>query len=186
MIDQMKCDGIQPNEYAHNFLVEGLCSLGQLDKAIELVLESSANGIVYNVLLKGLCKVRKIDEAYQIIEEMISRGHNPDEYTYNTLVVGACKVGKLDFALGLRIEMIRRKVSPSIITYGTLIMFLCRHKRGEEAYHLLGEMKSEGIVLTEQDQSSLKAAFLRSNRRTSAAAIIRDMGSSSTRSKPPH
>ena len=150
MIDQMKCDGIQPNEYAHNFLVEGLCSLGQLDKAIELVLESSANGIVYNVLLKGLCKVRKIDEAYQIIEEMISRGHNPDEYTYNTLVVGACKVGKLDFALGLRIEMIRRKVSPSIITYGTLIMFLCRHKRGEEAYHLLGEMKSEGVVLTEQ------------------------------------
>ena len=53
------------------------------------------DGITFNVVVNGLCKVGKLNKAGDVIEYMKAQGFSPNVVTYNTLIDGYCKMGRV-------------------------------------------------------------------------------------------
>jgi pentatricopeptide repeat protein len=131
-------------------LINGLCKLGQISQAKELLDEMEEKGlspsvVSYTSLIHGLCQSNNLDGAIELLEEMIRNGIEPNVFTYSSLMDGLCKCGQSSQAMELLEVMVRRRHSPNMVTYSTLIDGLCKEGKHREAVEILDRMRLQGL-----------------------------------------
>ncbi|MCD7450823.1 hypothetical protein HAX54_008566 [Datura stramonium] len=119
-------NSIVPDVITHNYLINGLCKNGELEKAEWIVRDVYS----YNTLVGALSRQGKTNDACyihdvmtrmgvipgQITEslekEMLLYGLTPDSVTYNLLIGAACNLGLIHSALQLHDKMLRKGCQP--------------------------------------------------------------------------
>ncbi|OAY85156.1 pentatricopeptide repeat-containing protein At1g73400, mitochondrial-like [Ananas comosus] len=142
-----------PEIDAFNILLDALCKCS-LVKEAELMFHRVKNKLVpnaetYNILFFGWCRVRDPKKAMKVLEEMLERGHTPENFTYNAAIDSFCSAGMVSEAREL-FEFMRTKgstiSSPTAKTYSIMIIALAKYDMVEESFRLLGDMRMSGCL----------------------------------------
>ncbi|XP_041026633.1 pentatricopeptide repeat-containing protein At5g46100 isoform X2 [Juglans microcarpa x Juglans regia] len=147
---EMPNRGCTPDSYTYGTLINGLCRVGKIGEAKELLKEMETKGclpsvVTYTSLIHGLCQSGNLDEAVGLLEEMKIREIEPNVFTYSALMDGLCKGGRSSQAMELLEMMISKRHRPNMITYSTLIHGLCKDGKLREALEILDRMKLHGL-----------------------------------------
>uniref|UniRef100_A0A2N9F826 Pentacotripeptide-repeat region of PRORP domain-containing protein n=1 Tax=Fagus sylvatica TaxID=28930 RepID=A0A2N9F826_FAGSY len=131
---------IEPNVITFNVVVNGLCKVGKLNKAGDVIEDMKSWGVSPNVVTVG-----KMYKADSILKEMVANKVCPNEVTYNILIHGFCKDENLSAAKKVFEEMQRQGLRANVITYNSLINGLCCDEKLDEAIGLRDEMLGSGV-----------------------------------------
>jgi len=121
------------NDITYYLLVNGLCRIGEAQKAIhlfrqvEININCNSNTIdltdFYNSIILTLCKDRLVNQAYDFYSEMIAKNIPRSCLTYHYLIHGYCIVGQFKQAIALfkELDASPNKMFPSAIVVPTLV-----------------------------------------------------------------
>ncbi|KAL4587214.1 hypothetical protein LXL04_000081 [Taraxacum kok-saghyz] len=136
----------------------------------------------YNCLLKGLCYVGRVEDAYELLlkikkswKEQRDASLQPDVYTYTAVMDGFCKVGRSDEALELLDEAIKMGLTPSIVTYNTIFNGYFKEGRPMEGFGLLKQMKERNCTPDYVSYSTLLHGLLQWGEITAAVRVYKEM-----------
>uniref|UniRef100_A0A169WU55 Pentacotripeptide-repeat region of PRORP domain-containing protein n=1 Tax=Daucus carota subsp. sativus TaxID=79200 RepID=A0A169WU55_DAUCS len=94
----MESHGCLPNTVMYSTLLDGVCSLGSPDKALQLLGEmekaggdSKPNVITYTSVIQSYCENGKSLEALSILDRMVANGYAPNRVTASTLIKLICR-----------------------------------------------------------------------------------------------
>ncbi|KAJ6835231.1 pentatricopeptide repeat-containing protein-like, mitochondrial [Iris pallida] len=99
----------------------------------------------HNFVLNALCTNGDVAGARKMLDEMERKGTKPDLVSYNTLLTGYLKKGEESGFDDVLKEMVAKGLAPSVVTYNCRIGELCWKKRTSEAEELLDAMASKGV-----------------------------------------
>ncbi|CAK9315558.1 unnamed protein product [Citrullus colocynthis] len=149
--------GIYLGYWYFNVLMDGLCSKGYMEEALELFdIMQSTNGYhptlhLFKTLFYGLCKSRWLVEAELLIREMEFRGLYPDKMMYTSLIHEYCKDKKMKMAMQAFFRMVKIGCKPDNYTLNTLIhgfVKLGLVEKGWLVYNLMTEWGIQPDVIT--------------------------------------
>ncbi|KAI9121884.1 hypothetical protein K1719_007274 [Acacia pycnantha] len=86
------------------------------------------NLYTHNILIDGLCKGDRLNDAWEIFKYLLIKGYRLDVYTYNIMINGLCRQGMLDEAMTLLAKMKENNCLPNSITYTKLLEALLERK----------------------------------------------------------
>ncbi|XP_068638471.1 pentatricopeptide repeat-containing protein At5g65560-like [Aristolochia californica] len=107
---------------------------------------SQLNFVTYSCFIHGLCNVGIIYEAPDLIKEMVDKGIGPTASTYTLPLTSLCEAGCLKEACDLLIDMRKRCVCPNVQTHTGLIPGLFRVDCFKIAIGLFNKMLQDSVV----------------------------------------
>lgn len=146
LFDEMaEVDGLVPDSFCYNALMDALCRAGRVDEALGLLGRMEREGCdqtvyTYTILLEGLFKDRRNEEALKLWDAMLDRAVTPTPASFRVLSRGLCLSGKVASACRLLDELAPLGVVPET-AHEDMIGVLCRAGRVEQACKL-----ADGIV----------------------------------------
>ncbi|XVE84087.1 hypothetical protein DITRI_Ditri16bG0141100 [Diplodiscus trichospermus] len=99
--------------------------------------------LAHNYLLNGLCRIGDMNKADWLFREMIEKGPPPNHVTYNTFIKGYCLIDDMDKALYLFSTMANCSIRPNRVTCNILLHALCKKGLLQNAMKVLGEILSD-------------------------------------------
>ncbi|CAN0879551.1 Putative pentatricopeptide repeat-containing protein At1g09680 [Linum grandiflorum] len=102
----------------------------------------------YNCLIKGLCYVGRVEQAFQLLADIKKTGDPavvPDIYTYTVMMDGFCKVGRSDEAMELLDEAMEKGLKPNPVSFNALFHGYNVEGRPLEGMKLLRRIKTKGF-----------------------------------------
>ncbi|GJS34374.1 pentatricopeptide repeat-containing protein [Tanacetum coccineum] len=148
---EMPNHGCILDTYTYGTLINGLCRLGKISEANELLKEMEAKVLLQMctpiALLDGLCKNGSSSEAIELLEVMISKRHKPNMVIYSTLLHGLCKEKNLRDGLKIFGMMKLQGLKPDAGLCWKIIDLFCNGHKFQEAANFLDEMVFEGIPI---------------------------------------
>ena len=116
---------IMIDECTYCILLNGLCKVGRIEKAEEVLANLVHNGVTpskisYNIPMNAYCE-GDVKKATLAIEQMEERGLQPNHITFNTLISKFCETGEVEQAKTWVKRMIEKDVCPTVETYNSLI-----------------------------------------------------------------
>lgn len=149
---EMPNHGCIPDTYTYGTLINGLCKIGKINEAKELLKEMememkdcSPSVVTYTCLIHGLCQLNNLDEAMAFLQEMEAKKIIPNVYTYSSLINGLCKNGRSSEAMELLEVMVGKRHKPNMVTYSTLLHGLCKEKKLRDALEIFDRMKLQDL-----------------------------------------
>eukprot|EP01018_Ginkgo_biloba_P023480 Gb_10306 [translate_table: standard] len=141
---------VSPDTTSFGIVIDGLCKVGKLDRALGLLIDMARikcvpSILIYNSLIHELCNSERLDESYKLLDEMKNRGIHPTQYTYNSILGLLCKTEKVSEALDLMGEMRLHGYAPWIKHYTLLVKKLCEHRKIIEGCNFLNKMIQLGF-----------------------------------------
>ncbi|CAM0910056.1 unnamed protein product [Alopecurus aequalis] len=146
-------DTVVPEGFDCLGLVESLCHLGRVDKAlevVELLLErnracclSVPAGVT---VLECLLKAGKLDAVCQLMGRMVGEGVVPDTISRNCIFEALCEAGRTSDANRLRILAKEKGFEADGVTYNMLVQGFGREGRKKEGEAVLDEMLDLGFI----------------------------------------
>ncbi|CAA7394691.1 unnamed protein product [Spirodela intermedia] len=138
-------DGLLPDSFCYNALMDALCRAGRVDEALGLLGRMEREGCdqtvyTYTILLEGLFKDHRNEEALKLWDAMLDRGVTPSPVSFRVLCRGLCLSGKVASACRLLDELAPMGVVPET-AHEDMIGVLCRAGRVEQACKL-----ADGVV----------------------------------------
>ncbi|KAG9459947.1 hypothetical protein H6P81_004455 [Aristolochia fimbriata] len=115
-----------------------------LSKMLE---RDACNNFSWNFVIKGLCKLGWIDKAQEVLCRMIISSFIPDDATYSALILGFCKTRSLQDALDIYHRVCARNWCLDLDSYSELIDVLCQLNKIQEALEVFQYMSSKGCNL---------------------------------------
>lgn len=166
--------------YTYNCLMNGLCKMGDLLSATQLLERMAAvgvspNSVTYNTLIDEYCKSRNVDKAFDLASLMPQIGIKPDIYTYNSLMSGLCKMGNMLSAIQLLERMIALGVSPDSVTYNALVDGYCKSGNMDKALDLVSSMHQVGVNPNIVTYNTLIDGFCKSGNIDGAVYLLASM-----------
>ncbi|KFK38299.1 hypothetical protein AALP_AA3G096100 [Arabis alpina] len=118
--------GQKPDVTMHNILIHGLCSVGKLDDAINVVVNMehwncAGNLVTYNTLMKGFFKVGDSNSATVIWGYMYKMGLQPDIISYNIILNGLCMCHRVSYAIEFFDDARSHGIFPTVVTWNILV-----------------------------------------------------------------
>ena len=124
-------------------VVDGLCKVGHMDKALDLCIFAKMKGITlsiitYNSVINGLCQQGCFIDAFRLFDSLAKNDMVPLKIKYATLIDTLCKEGNLVDARKLFERMVVKGFEICKLEIGNLLnytksMFLtlimCGHHR---------------------------------------------------------
>ncbi|XP_068663014.1 pentatricopeptide repeat-containing protein At1g09900-like [Aristolochia californica] len=181
--------GSQPNSVTYSCLIHGLCNVGTVDEALELIKEMVEKGLgpmisTYTLpltslceagrltehmlqdsvvtLMNGYCKLGNLNNAMRLLNFMQENGCEPDEWTFTELICGFFKMGTLVVALDLFNKMAVCGLNP--------------HKnRLPEAEKLCREIAEQGLFPTVVTYTNLIDGLCKSGATSLAFKVVDEM-----------
>uniref|UniRef100_A0A0A9CRE8 PROP1-like PPR domain-containing protein n=1 Tax=Arundo donax TaxID=35708 RepID=A0A0A9CRE8_ARUDO len=148
----MRALGCEPTIRTYNSLVGGLCYVGRLEEALDLLnkLKDSPKTpdiYTFTIVLDGFCKVGRTEEAMAIFHDAIGMGLSPTTFTYNALLNGHCKEGNPLRAYGLLMEMCANDAAcpPDKISFTIVLPALLRAGETDAAWQTYKRMERAGF-----------------------------------------
>ncbi|XP_048441361.1 pentatricopeptide repeat-containing protein At3g53700, chloroplastic-like [Pyrus x bretschneideri] len=141
--------GLLPSTFAIIRLLSGLCQLGKVEEAVEILkaVEGKKLSCVeegYCIVMKALCEHGHVEETSHMFGRMLSQGMKPKLAVYNSIICMLCKLGNLDDAGSVFKMMNKNRCLPDSMTYSALIHAYGEAKNWEASYGLLIEMLGLG------------------------------------------
>ncbi|CAO1942724.1 unnamed protein product [Urochloa humidicola] len=146
-------DGVVPEGFDCFELVEALCRVGKMDKAVEvvdMVLERNMKcclSVPAGVMvLECLMKSGKLDKVCQLMWRMIDQGIVPDTISCNCVFEALCEAGRTADANQLRVLAKEKGFEADGETYRLLVQGFGRQGRRKEGEAVLDEMLDSGFI----------------------------------------
>ena len=146
-------DAVVPEGFDCLDLVESLCHVGRVDKAVEvvgLVLErnrASCLSVPAGVtVLDCLMKAGKLDDVCRLMGRMVGEGIVPDTISCNCILEALCEAGRTSDANKLRILAKEKGFQADGVTYSMLVQGFGRQGRVTEGEAVLDEMLDLGFI----------------------------------------
>ncbi|CAM6092502.1 unnamed protein product [Calypogeia fissa] len=127
MIQRMKMDGVEPDNYIYTTLVGGYVRSGYVQKGIAVLDQMKADGLrppvpAYNVLIDGCVKLpRGLEVARSLMKQMKADGVTPDRVTYTTMIIVYSRKGHHGEAIRMFQEMQLQNCYPDVLTYNAVL-----------------------------------------------------------------
>ncbi|KAL0704983.1 hypothetical protein Bca4012_071408 [Brassica carinata] len=135
---------------SHNVCIDGLCKVGDLERAIEFQRKIFRDGLVpdhvtYTTVIRAYLEKGRFKMAKVLYQEMLRKKLSPSVVTYFVLIHGHAKVGRLQQAFQYSGEMEKRDVRPNVMTCNALLHGICKAGEIDEAYRYFRKMEEDGI-----------------------------------------
>ncbi|KAJ7518207.1 hypothetical protein O6H91_21G059000 [Diphasiastrum complanatum] len=122
LYDQMKQQGLQPDNFTYVVLLKACASIPALEEGKQLHLDIIDSGfeldeIVGNTLVDMYAKSGCIEDARQVFNSM----HQRNVVSWTAMIVGYAQHGRVKEALGLYEQMKQEGVEPNSVTYIVLL-----------------------------------------------------------------
>ncbi|PNT61164.1 hypothetical protein BRADI_5g11010v3 [Brachypodium distachyon] len=116
-----------PDVWSFNVAIKGVCQVGDVQKALELVERMAEFGcspdtVTNNILVGGLCRVKEVSRGREVLRRLQRDGVcMPNVVTYTSVISGYCKSGRMEDAMAVYNDMIGCGTTPNAVTYNVLI-----------------------------------------------------------------
>ncbi|XP_020271904.1 pentatricopeptide repeat-containing protein At2g19280-like [Asparagus officinalis] len=150
VFNALKRDGLQPDAFVYNVLINGYSKKGFMHRAYELKYMMTQDGVspdivTYNTIMHGLVKRGYMSDCRGIYDELVRRGFSPDKITVTSLIHSYSKEGNLAEAYLIWCNMTKNKTKPDIVTCSALLHGFCTKKRMQDANFLFRKMLGLGL-----------------------------------------
>lgn len=150
LLYEMIGNGVCPDSFTCQIIMEGYVKEGRLLSALNLTVELQRFGIliphdIYGHLMVKLCQENRPFAAKSLLERISSHGYVPDIVVYNELIESLCKCNHVPEALDLKSEMVTKNIKPNLDTYLALISCLSKISRSIDGESLVEEMVRFGV-----------------------------------------
>lgn len=108
--------------------------------------ELQPNVVAFNTLVQGLCSHGDMEKALSVFSRMEENGCSPNIRTYGSLINGFAKRGSLEGAVDIWNKMLTSGCSPNVVVYTSMVEALCRHSKFREAESLIEIMCKENCA----------------------------------------
>ncbi|KAL5220841.1 hypothetical protein ABZP36_025554 [Zizania latifolia] len=147
-------DGVVPEGFDCLNLVESLCNVRKVEKAVEVVELILEKNMVCSLsvpagvtVLECLMKEGKLDEACRLMEKMVAMGIVPDTISCNYIFEALCEAGRTVDANRLRLKAKEKGFQADGFTYSMIVQGFGRQGIREEGEAVLDEMLDSGFIL---------------------------------------
>ncbi|CAN4088910.1 unnamed protein product [Withania somnifera] len=194
-------NSIVPDVITHNYLINGLCKNGELEKAEWIVrgmlyrgpsptcaasntFSTMANhGIIpnrvtCNILVYALCKKGFLEEAKNLFHKLLNKnydGGSSDLITSTIMMDGCFKNGDADQALAFWERMLKERTQVDKVSYNVVVHGLCLSHDMGTAYKYCCEMLKLGFVPDVYSYNTLVGALCRQGKTSDACYIYNVM-----------
>ncbi|KAL3582006.1 hypothetical protein D5086_016338 [Populus alba] len=101
LLKDMRKDGISPDIFSFNALIQSFCRMGKVEKAEKMFVSMSTLGLIpdnytYGALVKALFESGRCDEAKKMFFSMEVNGCVPDSFTCNLISENLVKQGDFE------------------------------------------------------------------------------------------
>ncbi|EAY94290.1 hypothetical protein OsI_16061 [Oryza sativa Indica Group] len=116
-----------PDVWSFNVVIKGVCRVGQVQKALELVERMNEFGcspdtVTHNIIVDGLCRTNEVSRGHEVLRRLQRDGVcMPNVVTFTSVISGYCKAGKLEDAMAVYNDMVASGIMPNTVTYNVLI-----------------------------------------------------------------
>ncbi|KAK9057849.1 hypothetical protein SSX86_022687 [Deinandra increscens subsp. villosa] len=174
MMGRVGCD---PTINTYNCLLKGLCYVGRVEEAHELLskikkcwkegkcVDLKPDVYSFTAVMDGLCKVGRSDEGLELLNEAIEMGLDPSVVSYNTIFNGYFKEGRPLEGFGLLEKMKERNCSPDFVSYSTILHGLLQWGEVRAGVRVYDEMVSLGFEVDERMMNTLLRGVCRKSRK---------------------
>ncbi|KAL6622332.1 hypothetical protein ACP70R_032211 [Stipagrostis hirtigluma subsp. patula] len=143
-------NGCTPNLVTYNIMIALQAKARNYENVVKLYKDMQVAGfrpdkITYSIVMEVLGHCGHLDEAEAVFMEM-RRDWAPDEPVYGLLVDLWGKAGNVDKALGWYHAMLQDGLQPNVPTCNSLLSAFLKINRFQDAYIVLQNMLSQGLV----------------------------------------
>jgi len=149
-LQQLKENGLKPDEVLFNSLMDACVHLKQMSKA-QAVLKTMKDAAVkpsfvtYSILIKGYGLQHNLKAALQVKEDMDAEGVTPNAVLYGSLADVALKSADYEQADQILQEMDDKGIASTVVTHSLKIKVCGRRRQLQKALDLFDEMEPKGI-----------------------------------------
>jgi pentatricopeptide repeat protein len=146
----MKRDGIKPDVYTYNTMIDVYAKNGKLEQAIEVFTsmkrdEVKPNVITYNTTIDAYAKNHQLAKAKEIFASMKKDGIKPCVITYNVMIDAYAKNERMDEAIEIFASMKKDGIKPDLYTYNSMIDAYAKNRKLANAIEMFASMKRDGV-----------------------------------------
>ncbi|KAH7686591.1 TPR-like protein [Dioscorea alata] len=173
----------EPALDAFNLLLDSLCKCCLVEEAVLLFHRMKSKVVpdanTYSILFFGWCRVRDPKNAMKVLDEMLQRGHTPENFTYNAAIDAFCSAGMVSEAKEL-FEFMRTRgstiSSPTAKTYSIIIVALAKADQMDECFRLLADMRDCGCLPDVSTYKDLIEGLCLAGKIDDAYKVLDEMG----------
>ncbi|XP_039118529.1 pentatricopeptide repeat-containing protein At1g73400, mitochondrial-like [Dioscorea cayenensis subsp. rotundata] len=173
----------EPALDAFNLLLDSLCKCCLVEEAVLLFHRMKSKVVpdanTYSILFFGWCRVRDPKNAMKVLDEMLQRGHTPENFTYNAAIDAFCSAGMVSEAREL-FEFMRTRgstiSSPTAKTYSIIIVALAKADQMDECFRLLADMRDRGCLPDVSTYKDLIEGLCLAGKIDDAYKVLDEMG----------
>ncbi|KAH0457436.1 hypothetical protein IEQ34_012751 [Dendrobium chrysotoxum] len=142
--------GCVPTVETYNSLISAFARGGLFKEAEAMMMRMNGVGVQrnedsFNGLVEAYCQGGQFEDAVKTYVEMQNSRYNPNERTLEALLNVYCTAGLVDQSREHFLEIQSAGIMPSVIAHCMLLSVLAKNDRWDDAYELLGEMKSNRV-----------------------------------------
>ncbi|GMH02825.1 hypothetical protein Nepgr_004664 [Nepenthes gracilis] len=150
--DDMKNNGVVPDEIFFSALIDVAGHAGYLDAAFEVMQDARIQrfnlGMMSYSSLMGACSnTKNWQKALQLYEDIKARNLSPTVETMNALITALSDGEQLEKAVEALLEMKKMGLQPNVITYSVLFVVTEKKDDLEVGLVLLSQAKTDGVPL---------------------------------------
>jgi len=165
LMDEMRDEGIEPNEVTYGVAVMACGNGGKWERALELLDRMrerglSINAITYNSAIAALSKAARMEskqhagdedtsvlwrKALSLIKCMEDEGIRRDSFTFSSAISTCGATGRWEEAVNLIEDMKRDRIKPNKVAYTSAITACANSRQWEPAFALFNRMKDDGL-----------------------------------------
>ncbi|XP_047324853.1 pentatricopeptide repeat-containing protein MRL1, chloroplastic-like [Impatiens glandulifera] len=149
--NDMKINGIVPDEMFLSALVDVMGHANNLDAAFEILEEARKQGIhmgiiLYSSLMGACSNAKNCQKALELYKDIKSMGLKLTVSTMNALITALCDGDQVQKALEVLFEIKKTGLSPNIITYSVLLAACEKEDNLEAGLMLFSQAKNDGVT----------------------------------------
>ncbi|GBB95819.1 hypothetical protein RclHR1_02620010 [Rhizophagus clarus] len=133
------------------------------------------NQYIFNIMIYGYCKSYNMNMAQQVVTKMINSGFRKDLKTYTSLINGYVAIGEIREAQREFEEMKQSGLIPDNFVYTSLIDMFANKKNTRNAQKVFDYMRTQGIPMDKKTFTVLMKAYVLDGNIKGACSIYNEM-----------
>ncbi|CAB4416186.1 unnamed protein product [Rhizophagus irregularis] len=133
------------------------------------------NQYIFNIMIYGYCKSHNMSMAQQVVKKMIISGFWKDLKTYTSLINGYVAIGEIGESLREFEEMKRSGLIPDKFVYTSLIDMFANKKNTRNAQKVFDYMRTQRIPMDKKTFTVLMKAYALDGNIKGACSVYNEM-----------